>query len=638
MRKLKIILILVLVVFLFSGCQGKGEKDLKIKTVEFGHHRAVIELSRETPISSVSVFDQDGSLITTVTIGSEVSKQAILFFDWEEARPYLFQINLKNGNMIEKEVKSPAKPTSVAKFCIQAPYGMRESDERSLVAKGSKVTATVFLESYSGNPLQASVKLTLPKEFKLVRTPSIFKAKETREGHILTAECKLVTEFDNFNELLEFEVLSTLAEDIYKIEGEATVEEIINGERKVTQFQKEKELRVISLKEAKNLAHIAGIKVPTNDEGDFDSRKKENTLALSVDGNNFLKRILGTGNKEIDYLEHPLAFATTTVRNENQDNVVFLVTSKVLDPKTKKIAQAFRVPPNKSGGTGVSYAVVSVPGKSEAKATLPIYVNEAEVLGGKYILESEIKIFGTDKAISKKQKEIDVITRNPVPGLITLAAFLITVIGLGYLAICQKAFFKGFKTKWLVIIALFGTATFITVNVPGTLLWDFLHVILGPFSFLITGIFYEIILYALIMSLVVLIPRPGVVTLALGVSFLLGGVVLGNFSPVTLMWKASLIFLLETTLYLFGVTRKNGILTDIGAEKRWRVLATAGIACALADTLSVYINFGTTIFLYRLYYATWYIHTYAVIDGFLYTLVGALVGTRLGFSLRKIIE
>lgn len=48
---------------------------------------------------------------------------------------------------------------------------------------------------------------------------------------------------------------------------------------------------------------------------------------------------------------------------------------------------------------------------------------------------------------------------------------------------------------------------------PVTLLGDFFHVILGPFSGLITGVLNGIVQYLLLMALLILFRRPGVLSL-----------------------------------------------------------------------------------------------------------------------------
>lgn len=106
-----------------------------------------------------------------------------------------------------------------------------------------------------------------------------------------------------------------------------------------------------------------------------------------------------------------------------------------------------------------------------------------------------------------------------------------------------------FKTRNLVLIALFGTVSFAAINLPMTILWELSHAIFGPFSFLFTGLFNEILLYMLIASLVVLIPKPGVIGLFMMVRFLLGGFITGSFTPIIFITLSVNAILLELMLY-----------------------------------------------------------------------------------------
>ena len=65
-----------------------------------------------------------------------------------------------------------------------------------------------------------------------------------------------------------------------------------------------------------------------------------------------------------------------------------------------------------------------------------------------------------------------------------------------------------FKTRNLVLISLFGTVSFAAINLPMTILWELSHAIFRPFSFFYRAL-SEVLLYMLIASLVVLIPKPG---------------------------------------------------------------------------------------------------------------------------------
>ena len=133
----------------------------------------------------------------------------------------------------------------------------------------------------------------------------------------------------------------------------------------------------------------------------------------------------------------------------------------------------------------------------------------------------------------------------------------------------------------------------------------------------------------LIASLVVLIPKPGVVSLFTMVRFLLGGFITGSFTPISFITLSVSAVILEVMMYTAGITGKNP-----DPENRLRV----GIVCGIADMISGYVSFNVWMVLYRLFYSNWYIIANILIDGFLYTFIGAWFGISLGNRLKKVAE
>ena len=190
----------------------------------------------------------------------------------------------------------------------------------------------------------------------------------------------------------------------------------------------------------------------------------------------------------------------------------------------------------------------------------------------------------------------------------------------------------GMKTRRLITIALFGTCAFAVVNVPSTLLNDFLHIFLGPFSFLISGLFSGIMLYMLTGALVTLIPLHGVVSLMAAVRLLLGMLAFGHMSPLVFLSYGVNAFLLELALAGFGFTTASS-KPDRPVQFSWRRMAVLALACALADTTATFITMQGMAVLYRLFFADWYIFMVMAVNGFLYTMIGSVFGALLGVRL-----
>lgn len=183
--------------------------------------------------------------------------------------------------------------------------------------------------------------------------------------------------------------------------------------------------------------------------------------------------------------------------------------------------------------------------------------------------------------------------------------------------------------KDLILIALFGTVIFAVVNIPGTILFNVAHVLLGPFSFFLTGFFYEVIFYLLLISLLVLIPRTGVVTLAIMVRFLMSSFILGEFSPVSFLYYPTMAVVLEGAVYLSGISKESRNFSK-------RRIMVAAVTLGLADAYLSFVSFNLSMLFYRLYYANWYIGIYIVINGFLFTFLAVPFGFSLGKRLRAV--
>jgi hypothetical protein len=154
-------------------------------------------------------------------------------------------------------------------------------------------------------------------------------------------------------------------------------------------------------------------------------------------------------------------------------------------------------------------------------------------------------------------------------------------------------------------------------------------------SFLITGMFNGVILYMLIAALVILIPIPGTVALLFAVRMLLNMLIFGHASPTLFLFHAIQAALLEFCLYFARM--KTPSRNDIEAGRlRLPSLLLLPIACAVADGVSTFIHLHTLAFLYRLFYADWYIGANVLINGFLYTSVGAGCGIILGNQLKRV--
>lgn len=378
--------------------------------------------------------------------------------------------------------------------------------------------------------------------------------------------------------------------------------------------------------------------MPTDAKGVFDPRQRPDAIYHSRPpspqiwgkrsgggGAGGFGKWFGAKERTVNYFQ-PVAYQTVLLHNRGQNTIHVLVTSLNRDTQRGE-AVPFLAPPDAiNAGTNRSFAFVSLAGGSTNPVPLPIYFNPESadsISTGRYERLIEVKVWGSDAVVLRTTRSLLLVTPNLHAIFVTCFAMIATGLGVFYLLRFHQRFFSHFSTQQLILIALFGTTIFIAVSVPATLFSNLISALLGPISFLVTGLINSVLYYALLTSLLMLVRKSGVITLVSAVRFLLSSVMLGLFNPVVLLHTGTTVLLLEAG---FWVTRKGT-----------NVLILA-LIFGICDALAVYTDLQLSITLYRLFYANWYILTRIWVDGFAYTFVGVLLGRRLGWGLWRVAE
>ena len=249
-----------------------------------------------------------------------------------------------------------------------------------------------------------------------------------------------------------------------------------------------------------------------------------------------------------------------------------------------------------------------------------IALTRVESLEGDYYLEVRVRRLGSNAELgaSRFPLKIVVIKRGDVGSLLLGTASAIALL----LAIFLDAFRK-LTTLEVAYAALSASLVFAITSIPGTIVWPVAQALLGPFDWVLTGVLYAFLMYAIYGALVRTVPRPGVFTLAVTTKWLLYLVVFGARNPfMSLIWLATTAFIMEPLLYLLGGTRGGS------------TLGTA-FAFALGRFVDAYVDMNLYMIFYRLFYAQWYINLYCT-GVSAYTFLGALLGCRLAEKLRGV--
>ena len=389
---------------------------------------------------------------------------------------------------------------------------------------------------------------------------------------------------------------------------------------------------------------ITDVNLPLDRDGHRDARKKSRAVVLRDREWDYWKNLLqgkGASNQEVEAI-HPVTHAALTISNPRGVQGLGLVTLQLADVHTGNPLPGFFTPgtsgEEKEGGAMAGdeeglHAMIALDGSGHQTLLLPIYADERKLRNGAYLLQAQIAMSDSETIVWRGP--VEMVKQDARAAWVTLAAALLVMAAFIWGAFRLRPLLASMKTRWLATVALFGAAAFAVVSVPAILFGEVLHVLLGPFSFLVTGLFSGIVLYMLLAALAALIPRPGVLALALLVRILLGMLAFGQMSPISFLSFGMHALLLETFFYGAGLYRYLEQVKG-GAPFQVRKAVEIAVACAVADGAATYVSLQAMCLLYRLFYAEWYIALLVGVNGLLYTAIGAWSGIRLGRKLIRV--
>lgn len=512
-----------------------------------------------------------------------------------------------------------AFPDTCLDIRSEVPYGIRSGN--GLIVRGATISSLFVVESFCQQIFNVNVEVVLPESFEPRHLPHDLTIDEKK--HTLKSQFRLVTEYDQWFRLIDIYVPPDIEPGLYTIKMIATFDQ--------SRIEKKISLRVVTPEEASDLIEIENVDIPSDVEGEVQTRYESNTI-ISPQDRGILGRLLFQESNSHIAATH----ARLELRNQFNEDIIVHVSFDILNKADRKSVEWLRLPhcdkEVTAVGKGEIYTQTLVKGNGITVVTLPITIDNYTAIAGDYLSRTKAAIFGSDSVVDMVESDLKIVTRNYTSLFVTALSVVITFLWFFVAWAKRERIFRGFKTRYLVLAGLFGTTTFAVSTVPATIIGNIVHIFLGPFSFLVTGIFNEMVLYMLIVSLVVLIPRIGIISMVTMMRFLLAGIMFGHFSLPSFLWYASTGFILELALYLFkliSIDGKNNLLNSSS------VFLRSALSCGLADAFISFIFLNVSMTLYRLYYANWYIIMYVTISGFLYTAMAAPLGVMLGNKLKK---
>ncbi|WP_188399889.1 hypothetical protein [Sporomusa sp. GT1] len=515
-------------------------------------------------------------------------------------------------------------------FSCQFPYYLGKI--RDSVIPGGQTAALFSIEHRGLNDKTVTVTISLPPGFSPAGSQENWEVTRQADRYALTRDMLLPGGYSQWYDLLSLQVASDLPTGRYT----ATVTAGGNTQQIPVTVG-------TGTGDAAAPVTLAGMVLPLDKDGKTDDRVGRNVLVLRDRQWDYYKNLFigkGASNQEIEAI-HPVTHLGVDIVNPAGVQKLVIVTVHLLDAADRQPVSGLFTPgatnEDVDGGALDGHKeylemFTALNGDSRQRLQLPVYADERNLTGGDYILRAELS--DGVKAPLLYEVSLTIIKKDNKALIVVSSAALAVLTGLLLSLKRLRQVLAVLKTRWLVTIALFGAAAFAVVNVPSTLLNDFFHILLGPFGFLITGLFSSIFLYMMVVALVILIPQPGVVALMTVVRMLLGMLAFGQISPIGLLSYGLHALLLE--LLIYGSGMYGWLQQREDNPIPWDKIALLAVSCAVADTIAAYVSLQAMAFLYRMYYAAWYIALVLLFNGFIYTIIGAVCGTALGKRLARV--
>ena len=383
--------------------------------------------------------------------------------------------------------------------------------------------------------------------------------------------------------------------------------------------------------------YIQSVTLPVDNLGNKDDRAAEGVVFIrdtTLEG--FRNRMTGDGATNWSAVfNHPATFLVLDMRNPQRDVRLLKFKAELIDKKTGKVMPGLCTAgknnedsehgwAGETGSVNETTALISLDGKKTQAFIIPLYVDYFTVLEGDYSLRVTVSGNGQEKV----QEVPLTIAKKHNLGLLAVGFSFICLLAVLAFSYKLKGCIYRIGARGAITVALFAALAFGGITLPTTLIGDLLHVFLGPFSGLVTGILSGMLLYLLVVALLVLFRVPGVLTLMYFVKYMLAGLMFGHFTPLGLLSMCVNVAILEALLYLSGFYRRQ----ELGKGYMLFICLLMGVG----DALVTFVNMEQMMFFYRLYYADWYLALYMLVNGLLYSSIGAWLGAKTGSKLQQV--
>ena len=329
------------------------------------------------------------------------------------------------------------------------------------------------------------------------------------------------------------------------------------------------------------------------------------------------------------------AYGQQAIKLTNHGEVALnlVVRSEVRDAAKGEPLLAFAPPAFKAPRESpTSVHLLRLHGGETAPAIVPIYARP-DVKPGHYVRHFEVCLLGTSEPLLVRELPLEVLRGDPLVSTVAAVSVALSALVWLALALFARRIVKRTGLEGLTTIALIAGLYF-GASYTSRLAGDVLAAATGPFYVFFAGVGNEGLTSLLWATLIVLLPRAGTILLASLVVFLLQAIFTGQFGIVDLLFVSVSIALAELALALAGVTTSTSFTRPRAEPSAGQIARVAG-ALGCANAVTLFAQYCLIEVLHRLYFATWYVASVSLVTGLLYGAIGAAIGAKFGFRLRR---
>ncbi|MEK6709856.1 MAG: hypothetical protein AABZ64_04675 [Nitrospinota bacterium] len=603
---------------------------MRISRLALEPERIVLSLSRPAPAEEVQVLSPEAKVLLRRGLGGRIGSEFSIPFPWRAEERYHVRLHIRGGSWIARAAVAEAKPAPPFALALEIPHGL--AAQRTLLPGGASLHATLKALSPGAGAGGFEALLRLPPGVEVPELPEgwALEASPGGEGFLLSTRGRLEAAGDVW-----FRQVSL------RLPGQAPGPLLFEAELRpgsgAPPIQARSEARLRPVQELARAVRVEKALLPTDEEGNADPFQLPDTLLLPGGPGHFLLALAGRGGPLVNPF-FPFRHQTLWLQNASEGTLAVAVSSRILLAGSGREAPFFRAPDLISGGTGQSVAFAALPAGRTSPIVLPLFLDPREAAAGRYARRIQVRLWGTETDLLTLDLPLELRRPSLRAFLVSAAVLALALAGALLLLWRGGLMMRGLPIRLLTGAAMFAAAAFALVSLPDFLIGNLARLALGPFSFLVTGLFSHVPLYALAAAYLMRYPEPGALALFAVARKLILALTLEAFQLIPILMLAAEILCLEGAAWLAGITRgpAGGRLLDRWPEEKWRPLLAAGLAFAAADALLAGASIHLHMFFYRLIFADWYIAAYLAVASVLYTFIGLALGLRLGAPLREV--